>query len=65
MSDKITKDMTINDTLRLYPETTGVFTTFGMDSCCGGAASIEASCERDGAPLEEVLKALNDTASEK
>ena len=62
MSEKITKDMTINETLRLYPETTGVFTAFGMDSCCGGAATIEASCERDEAPLDKVMKALNETA---
>jgi iron-sulfur cluster repair protein YtfE (RIC family) len=47
---KITEDMVVNDTIRLYPETIGVFTKFDIDSCC------------DGAPLAELLNALNEAA---
>ncbi|MHC4278270.1 MAG: DUF542 domain-containing protein [Planctomycetota bacterium] len=57
---KITEDMVVNDTIRLYPETIGVFTKFDIDSCCGGAVSIADAARRDGAPLAELLNALNE-----
>lgn len=59
MSD-ITKEMIVNDVIKDHPNTIGVFSRFSIDSCCGGAATIEASAARDGAPLEELMKALND-----
>ncbi len=55
----ISKDITVNDCIKLYPKTIGVFTEFKIDSCCGGAVSIEAAAARDGAPLEELMAALN------
>jgi len=60
---KVTKDMVVNDCIKLYPKTIGVFTEFKIDSCCGGAVSIEAAAKRDGADLEEILKALEKAAS--
>lgn len=60
--EKVTKDTVVNDCIKLYPKTIGVFTTFKIDSCCGGAVSIEAAANRDGANLEDILKALNDAA---
>ena len=60
----ITKDMTVNDTIRLYPSVMGVFNEFKLDSCCGGASSIEEASERDGADLGELLTALNKAANE-
>ncbi len=60
---KITKEITVNDCIRLYPRTIGVFTRFKIDSCCGGAVSIEDAAKRDGAPLEELLAALDTAAS--
>lgn len=62
MEDKITKDMVVNDAIRLYPETVGVFTDFGIDSCCGGAATIEEAAKRDGADLDSMLRMLNEAA---
>ena len=59
MSD-ITKDMVVNDVIKDHPDTIGVFSRFNIDSCCGGAATIEASAARDNAPLEELMKALNE-----
>ena len=59
MSD-ITKDMIVNDVIKSHPKTIGVFTQFKIDSCCGGAATIEASAARDNAPLEELMTALNE-----
>lgn len=59
---KITEAMVVNDAIRLYPPTVEVFTRFNIDSCCGGAVSIKEAAERDGAPLAEILDALNDAA---
>ena len=60
---KISKETVVNDAIKLYPKTIGVFTQFKIDSCCGGAVSIEAAAKRDGAPLEPLLKALDEAAS--
>ena len=48
----------VNDVLRRYPSTVGVFNTFGIDACCGGAASLAEAAERDGAELGTLLDAL-------
>ncbi|HEY7897456.1 MAG TPA: DUF542 domain-containing protein [Gemmatimonadaceae bacterium] len=48
----------VNQTLREYPSTTAVFNKFGIDACCGGAASISDAAVRDGADPQELLKAL-------
>ncbi|MBI1911012.1 MAG: DUF542 domain-containing protein [Deltaproteobacteria bacterium] len=60
---KVTKDIVVNDCIKMYPKTIGIFTQFKIDSCCGGAVSIEAAAKRDGAPLEELMNALNEAAS--
>lgn len=62
MGELITKDVVVNDCIRLYPRTIGVFTKFNIDSCCGGAVSIEDAARRDGAQLDDLLKALNKAA---
>ncbi len=59
---KIDKGLTVNDCIRLHPSTIGVFTKFNIDSCCGGAVSIEEAARRDGADLEALMKELNDAA---
>ncbi|HEY4708219.1 MAG TPA: DUF542 domain-containing protein [Thermodesulfobacteriota bacterium] len=61
--NKINKYMVVNDCIKIYPKTIGIFTQFHIDSCCGGAVSIEAAAKRDGAPLEEMMNALNEAAS--
>ncbi len=60
---KITKEIVVNDCIKMYPKTIGVFTQFKIDSCCGGAVSIEAAARRDGAPIEDLLEALEAAAS--
>lgn len=59
---KVTRDMIVNDCIKLYPGTIGVFTRFNIDSCCGGAVSIEAAAARDGADIEKLMDALNEAA---
>lgn len=60
MSEIITKDLIINDCIKKYPDTIGVFNKFNIDSCCGGAVSLEEAAKRDKANLEELLKVLNE-----
>ncbi len=59
LTDVITQSSIVNETLRQYPETTAVFNQFGIDACCGGAASINDSALRDGADPQALLNALN------
>ncbi|HHL39172.1 MAG TPA: hypothetical protein ENJ37_01560 [Deltaproteobacteria bacterium] len=59
---KISKDVVVNDAIKLYPKTISVFTRYNIDSCCGGAVSIEEAARRDGAPLDELLRELNEAA---
>ncbi|MEK6530879.1 MAG: DUF542 domain-containing protein [Deltaproteobacteria bacterium] len=61
---EITKDLVVNDCIRLFPKTIGVFTNFKIDSCCGGAVSIEDAAKRDGAPLEDLMKAIREAAAQ-
>ncbi len=55
----ITSASIVNETLRKFPVTTGVFNQFGIDACCGGAVSISEAATRDGANPDELLNALN------
>jgi len=59
----ITKEMTVNDAIKEHPPTIGVFSRFGIDSCCGGAVSIEEAAKRDGAELDELMSALDEAAA--
>ena len=63
MADKeqiITKEMVINDIIKKYPTTIGVFNRFNVDSCCGGAKRLKESAS--GKELEELVAALNEAA---
>ncbi|MBI5885620.1 MAG: DUF542 domain-containing protein [Deltaproteobacteria bacterium] len=61
---KVNRDLVVNDCIKKFPKTIGVFTKFSIDSCCGGAVPIEAAAKRDGADLDALLAALNKAASE-
>jgi regulator of cell morphogenesis and NO signaling len=62
MTADIAQEMTINHVLKLYPHVMGVFNTFGIDSCCGGARSLGTAAGEDGADIDELLKTLQRTA---
>ena len=62
MPEPITKEMTINRVIELYPQTIGVFNRFNVDSCCGGSEMLERAAARDGADLERLLEALREQA---
>jgi regulator of cell morphogenesis and NO signaling len=49
---------TLNEAIRLHPESLAVFKEYGLDTCCGGAATLAEAAARHGAPLDELLRAL-------
>lgn len=59
----ITPDSIVNETLQRYPETLSVFNSFGIDTCCGGAAAVEDAARRDGADAQALLDALNEAVA--
>ncbi|MBI5038794.1 MAG: DUF542 domain-containing protein [Nitrospirae bacterium] len=60
---KITKEMTVNQVLKLYPATIGILNQFNIDSCCGGNRNLEQASKEDKAVLEDLLSKLNSTLS--
>ncbi|MDO8473237.1 MAG: DUF542 domain-containing protein [Dehalococcoidia bacterium] len=50
----------INDVIKHYPKTIGVFNQFRVDSCCGGGQSIEKTATRDGVDVAALVMALNE-----
>ena len=61
----ITKEMTVNQALKLYPKSVGVFSKFNIDACCGGNRSIEQAAKEDKAVLEDLMKALHQCVESK
>ena len=55
---RITKEMTVNQVLKLYPKSVGVFSKFNIDSCCGGNRSLEQAAREDKVVLEDLMTAL-------
>ena len=55
----INKEMTVNQVLKLYPKSVGVFSKFNIDSCCGGNRSLDQAAREDKAVLEDMMKALD------
>lgn len=63
MDGEIRASMTINQVLKRFPATVGVFSRFNMDACCGGARSLEQAAREDGVELETLLAALAPSAN--
>ena len=55
----ITGEMSINETIREWPETVEIFQLFGLDACCGGPLPVREAAERHGLEPGAVLMALN------
>jgi iron-sulfur cluster repair protein YtfE (RIC family) len=58
----ITPDMTLNEVIRKYPSTMGVFNRFNVDSCCGGARTIRAMAAEDKVDIETFINSLKEAA---
>ncbi len=53
-------DLTVNEVIRLWPATVGVFNDYGIDACCGGAVTVRVAALRDGADPATLEAALLD-----
>ena len=49
---------TVRETIALHPATRAVFTSFGVDTCCGSGVPIADAARRDGAETDTLLDAL-------
>jgi len=58
----ITPDMSLNDVIRKYPTTIGVFNRFNIDSCCGGARSLRDMAAQDKVDIGVFIQALKEAA---
>ncbi|HEX6560366.1 MAG TPA: DUF542 domain-containing protein [Longimicrobiales bacterium] len=63
-TQKLDANLTVNQVVRLIPETVAVFNEFGIDSCCGGGVAIAVAAERDGVDLDTLLQRLNVAAGQ-
>lgn len=61
-TELIDADLTVNEAIRRFPATVAVFNDFGIDACCGGAASLADAAERDGADPRALLAAVRAAA---
>ena len=50
--------LSVNETIRRHPEALLVLNHFGVDTCCGGAESLEEAARASGVPLETLIGAL-------
>lgn len=50
--------LTVNDAVARHPRTVAIFNEFGIDACCGGAATIEEAARRDGADPDALVEAV-------
>lgn len=61
---KISKEMSINQIIKLYPKSIGVFNKFNIDSCCGGSETLEKATKNAGADLDEVIAEIQKAIEE-
>jgi regulator of cell morphogenesis and NO signaling len=49
---------TVNETIARWPATLAVFKRFGIDTCCGGAVSVEEAARRNNADAQALCDSL-------
>lgn len=54
----IDADMTLNEIVARFPETQGVLSRHGFDTCCGGALPLGEVAHRHGVALAPLLDEL-------
>lgn len=55
----ITKDMTVEEVLRKYPQTKQVLLAHGFCDCCGGNLTLEEGARARSINIENLLRLLN------
>ncbi len=56
----VDQELSVNEVMKRYPATMGIFNRFGIDTCCGGNASVTEAARRDGVDLDSLLEAIRD-----
>lgn len=51
-------DLTVNDIIRLYPNTVQLFRDYGIDACCGGGLSLSDAAGRHNIDLAQLVAAV-------
>lgn len=59
----ITKDMTLAQVVKDYPNTIGFLNNLHLDYCCGGHEAISIAIKEKGMDVEKFLKGLNEVAA--
>ena len=55
--------ITINELLRLMPESAAAIGRLGVDTCCGGSLTLTEAATSAGVPLAALLSAVLDSAA--
>ncbi|HEX5577836.1 MAG TPA: DUF542 domain-containing protein [Gemmatimonadaceae bacterium] len=64
MTDRIIDpDWSVNATIQRFPSTVAVFNEYGVDACCGGAATLREAALEAGVALDQLLEALESAAA--
>lgn len=56
--EMIDLDWTVNETIQRHPVTARVFNAYGVDSCCGGGATLDAAARDSGVDPDTLVDAL-------
>lgn len=62
-ANNVSGEMTVDETLRKYPEAQKVFVKYGVDTCCGGYRKIKDAIKVSGADLSKLLAELESIAA--
>ena len=63
MNDRIIDaEWSVNATIQRFPATVAVFNEYGVDACCGGAATLREAALEAGVPIDVLLSALEQSA---
>lgn len=58
MSSIPTPELSVNEVLRRWPEAVGPLNELGVDTCCGGADSLEEAAAEIGVPVATLVAAI-------
>ncbi|MBI4468355.1 MAG: iron-sulfur cluster repair di-iron protein [Acidobacteria bacterium] len=61
----IDANSTVGEWASVFPGSTRIFESIGIDYCCGGGQSVAAACESAGLEITEVVSSLNEAARAK